>query len=424
MGDMTSLELAKFLFAIGVMLVFARLLGKICQKINVSSLVTEIIAGILLGPTLLGALLPQVYNFFFPHAGRLPSAYNALTNLSAIMLLFLIGADIDLDRLSKQIKKIIVLSIFGILVPLFCGFFFAWIFFDFFRGVDISAAPLIFPMIFAMILTSSSPTVIARILMTYDMLNSTLGIILLGAAMVAELICWLLFSSIMVYVNAAESNLQIFKTLFYILAFFIVVFLVSSQKKLMKKIFTENKMNKDEGKGVTMTSVVSYDISMLFGICLLTAAYTTAIEVHSAVGALIAGIVCRKIIGTDTNLLDQMGVFILNFFAPLFFISIGLQLDFASNFNLPIVLAVFVIACASKIIGSYLGATFSGFRGRESAGIAFGFSARGVAEIIISTLLLRMQLIGPQFFVAIIVASVASIFVAEYGLVFALKLKK
>ncbi len=249
--------------------------------------------------------------------------------------------------------------------------------------------------------------------MGHNILNTPIGITILGVSLITDLVGWFFYSSILVYVNAAQSNMQILYTLLYIITFFAVMFFISGQKKIMNKVFSQK-----EGPRAN----VSYDLAMLLGICLLTASFTNAIHIHSSLGAFIAGIMCRRIMGENLELLKQLEVFILNFFAPIFFISIGLKLNFAANFNLLIVLAVFAFACFSKLIGSYIGARLAGIPNRQSGAIAFGLNSRGSMEIIMGALALKMQLIGSSLFVAVVLVAVITSFIAEFGMIKMLKL--
>ena len=406
MHTLTANELTILLLAIGFMLLLARILSKIGQKIHIPTLVTEVLAGIILGPTLLGMFFPSMHGFLFPNIGNLPNAYDTIFNLAVVMLLFLAGMELDFTLLSKHKKTIILTSALSILIPFSFGFWFAIHYFDFLRGIEISAAPYIFPLTFGTIISISALPIISRILLEHKWINTFAGITIIGAAILADLIGWFGYSSILVYANAAVENIHILYTLLYITGFFIVVYFISGNKFIGNFFIRKTQQ---EGS--------SYDIASLFGICLLTAAFTNAIHIHSSLGAFIAGIVCRRILGSDSQLMKKLDLFIMNFFAPLFFISIGLNLNFVKNFNLWMVLVVFVIACVTKIIGTFMGARLGGLQTRPAWAAGFALNARGSMEIIMGALALKMGLIGPQLFVAIVIVSIVTIFFAEIALI-------
>jgi Kef-type K+ transport system membrane component KefB len=413
--ELSPFELTLFFSAVGFILILTRFLAQIGRRFKIPTIIIELLAGIILGPTFLGIFFPEVFGLFFPREGGLSGAYDTLFNLSIVMLLFLVGMDLDLNLLKRQRKIIISTSLFAVLIPLIAGILFAWAFFDFLYGIEISAAPFIFPLVFGTIMAISSLPIITGILVVHNVVNTPVGVTILGTALVTDVVVWFLFSSLLVYVNASESNIQILYTLLYIVVFLFIVFILSGRKEIAGKLFTQN---------IKVESTIPYDLSLILGICLLTAAFTNSIHLHSGIGAFIAGMVCRRLIGENTTLHKQFESFILNFFAPIFFISIGLKLNFVTHFNLWMVLAVFAFACISKLIAAYIGARLGEAAKKPAAAIAFGLNARGAMGIIIAAIALKIQLIGPQLFEAIIITAIGTSFLAEYALVKILKLNE
>jgi Kef-type K+ transport system membrane component KefB len=405
MQTLTSFELTIFLATIGMMLILARILSRIGRRFHVPTLVAELLAGIILGPTILGSIFPSLHLFFFPDIGGLPYAYNTLFNLAVLMLLFVAGMELDFSLFAKEQRGIIFTTIFSILIPFILSVYCGWQFFDFFRGIHYSTAPFVFPLIFGLIITLTSLPIIVRVLITHNLHNTPLGITIIGTAVVTDLIGWVGFSAILIYANPALGNIQILYTFLYIALFFIVTIVISSNKKMMKKLLTiKTKTTKDEP---------SYDIAMLFGICLLSAAFTNMIHIHTALGAFFAGIVCKRITSDDLEIAEQLSTFVMNFFAPIFFISIGLKLNFIENMNFLMVLAVFVLSCATKILGTYIGALLGGFNTQSSLIIASGLNARGAMEVIMGAVALKIGLIYPQLFVAFVISAIITSLMAE-----------
>jgi mannitol/fructose-specific phosphotransferase system IIA component (Ntr-type) len=133
------------------------------------------------------------------------------------------------------------------------------------------------------------------------------------------------------------------------------------------------------------------------------AAFTEHIGVHGIIGAFILGIAIGDsgALKEETNRIIQQ--FILNIFAPLFFVSIGLRINFITNFDIIIILIVIVLATAGKLLGSGIGAYLSGSSKSEALTIAFGLNARGTMEIILGLLALQAGLIHQVVFVALVV---------------------
>jgi Kef-type K+ transport system membrane component KefB len=404
MHALTSHDITVFLVVVGIMLILARLLFKVGRYFKIPLLVTELLAGIILGPTVLGYAFPEMHAICFPKVGGLANAYDILYTLSVVMLLFLAGMELDFHLLTKSKKSIFITSILAICFPLGVGIWAGWHYFSFFHGIVIPSAPLAFPLVFGTLAALSALSTIARILMVNNILNTSFGITVVGTALVTDVVGWFLFSSILTYANPNLANVQIIYTLFYIVTFFLVMFMISSSKNFVVRLFSHSHGSNAE---------LSYDMSMLFGICLLSGAFTNAINIHPSLGAFISGIVCRRIIGKNSYLIEQLKMFIMNFFAPIFFISIGLKVNFFEELNIPIVLGVFFLAGATKLFGATLGAYLSRFSFRRSLLIGVSLNTRGSMEIIMGAIALKIGLIDSQLFVAFVISAVITILIAE-----------
>lgn len=411
METLSSHELTIFLTSVGFMLILARILSAIVSRVNMPTLTAELLAGILLGPTVLGTIFPEVQGYFFPKTGVLPTAYTILFNLSSIMLLFLAGTEIDEKLVSRGQKSIFITSAFAIIIPFAMGVYFASEFFDFFHGTQFSATPYVFPLIFGALLTISSLPTMIRILMGENMLNTDIGITVIGVAVITDLIGWIGFSSILVYANPTLENIQILYTILYVVGFVIIAFIISGSKKYFDKFMGKGTQDdkRDKTDQAVKTETLPLNIAILFGICLLAAAFTNMIGIHPSLGAFLSGILCKRFLGENAIILKQIRLFIMNFFAPIFFISIGLQLNFIQNFNLPMIVAVIALAMIGKILAAFLGALFSGFQVKPAVVIAACLNSRGTLEIIMGALALKLGLIYPQLFVSIVIMAILAV---------------
>ena len=143
--------------------------------------------------------------------------------------------------------------------------------------------------------------------------------------------------------------------------------------------------------------------------CFLGAAFTESIGIHSILGAFIVGIA----FGDSANMRDRtreiIHQFVTNVFAPIFFVSIGLYVNFVDNFNLPLIGFLLVLAYSSKIIGAKIGARLGGLSKRDSWAVGVSMNTHGVLEIILGSLAMVAGLINEEVFVAIVVLVVISI---------------
>ncbi|MBY0432983.1 MAG: cation:proton antiporter, partial [Cyclobacteriaceae bacterium] len=144
-------------------------------------------------------------------------------------------------------------------------------------------------------------------------------------------------------------------------------------------------------------------LSLSLSLCFLAAAFTESIGIHAVFGAFIIGIALGDSEHMSERAKEIVHQFINNIFAPLFFVAIGLKVNFIANFDLALVLVVLVIAFAGKIIGSGLGTKLGGFTWRESLAAGFGMNARGAMEIILGIVALEYGIINEKVFVALVI---------------------
>jgi Kef-type K+ transport system membrane component KefB len=143
---------------------------------------------------------------------------------------------------------------------------------------------------------------------------------------------------------------------------------------------------------------------------LASAVVTERLGMHPVFGAYLVGIALGQALpdGRAEQAREAIHPFAVSFFAPLYFVSIGLRADFARHFDLALVALVLVIACVGKIAGAGLGAWLGGLRAREAAAVGFGMNARGAMEIILASVALESGLIDQRVFVALVVMALAT----------------
>lgn len=389
---MTPHEIAMFFLALGVMLLAALALGELARLARQPAVLGEILAGVLLGPTVLGRFAPGVGALLFPSAGSGAIAMQGLTTLAVTLFLLVAGMELDLSSLWRQGRTAIIVGVAGIFFPFFFGFAAAW-WAPRAMGMESGADPALFALFFATALAISALPVIARTLIDLNLYRSDLGMVIVAAAIFNDLFGWIVFAVILGMMGEAHHpGLSIGWVIGLTLGFAAAMLTVG--RWLIDRILLLAQAYLTGAGGVLGLALVL----ALFG-----AAFTELIGVHAIFGSFLAGVA----VGDSPHLREQarttLRQFISFIFAPLFFVSIGLRVDFISHFDLQLVLAVLVIACLGKIVGCGLGARASGMDARESWAVGFGLNARGAMEIILGLLALQYGLIGPRLFVALVV---------------------
>ncbi|MBN8545701.1 MAG: cation:proton antiporter [Ignavibacteria bacterium] len=387
-------EIVTFLLSISIMLFFARFLGEVFNKLKQPAIIGEIIAGIVLGPTIFGNLFPGLQQTLFPQSGNVTLVLNGIVQLAVIMLLIVSGLEVNLALIAKQGKTAFYTSSLGMAIPFILGFVPFYFFSNYFEVATDNK--LIFGLFMGTAMSISALPVIARTLMDMNLLKSELGVIIIASAIVNDLFGWIFFSIIIGMISSGgESNVMI-----QVGGIFLFLFLLFAIGKPIIDRLIPRIQNKLSYPG----SILSF----IFITGLVAAAITEAAGIHAIFGAFMIGVV----IGDSSHLKETtreiIHQFVTNIFAPLFFISIGLKVDFVAHFNPVLVLIVLVLAITGKVVGCGIGARLGGMSKPESMAIGFGMNSRGAMEIILGLLALQAKIINEEVFVALVVMALVT----------------
>ncbi len=396
MNQLSHSELIQFILCIGSMLIAARLVGEFFRKFKMPLVVGELIAGVLLGPTLLGNYLPDASKYFFVSTGSVGIALNSLTTISVIMLLFVAGMEVELSIIRQQGAVAFKTSLIGLVIPMGLGYFTARYFYTWFGETDMNNV-LPFSLFIGTAMAVSALPVIARTLMDLGLFRTRIGMIIIAAAMFDDLIGWILFSVILGMMNKTAQGIDFVYTLGLTLLYAIGMLTVGR--------FLINKSLPWAEKNFTWPGGF---LSISLGLAFLGAAFTEFAGIHAIFGAFIMGIAIGDSVHVTEKTREIVHQFVTNIFAPLFFISVGFKVNFIANFNLQIVALVLFLAVFCKLLGAGLGALWGGLSKKEALAVGFGMNARGAMEIILATLALQAKLISEPLFVAIVIMAVVT----------------
>jgi len=390
----THNDLIVLLTAIGVILILSRIISELGRKFKFPIVMGEIVVGILLGPTILGTLSPDFFERIFPKDGTVSIAFDGLVNLAVVLLLFVAGLEVQLPLVLKQGKTAIYTSFFGMIVPFVTGFAAAY-YFPFLLGHNIKG-DMFFSIFIGTALSVSALPVIARILMDMNLFKSNIGMLIIASAMFSDLVAWLIFSFLLAMQNPDESMSAV-HTILYILGF--GLFMLTIGKKIIDRSLPWIQTKLSWPGGV---------LSISIGVCLLCAAFTEKINIHAILGAFIAGIAFGDSVHLHEKAREIIHQFITNIFAPLFFVSIGLRVNFFDSFDVVVVVVILLLSFFGKVLGASFGAYLGGIKLKNSLAVGFGLNARGAMEIILGTLALNAGLISQKIFVALVVMALVT----------------
>ncbi|MDZ4667549.1 MAG: cation:proton antiporter [bacterium] len=394
MNVLSHHENLSLVLSLGLMLIAARLFGEFFRKFKMPLVVGELIAGIVLGPSLIGHYFPKVSQLFFTNINHASYALNGIINISIIMLLFVAGMELNLSLIRQQGKAAFTTSVLGLIIPLTLGFFSAFYGYELYGNN--SSDKIAFSLFIGTAMAISALPVIARTLIDLNLFRTKIGSIIITAAMFNDLVGWILFSMIMGMLKGS-ANHSVLLTLLYTLSY--AVLMLTLGRFLINKSLPWAEKNFSWPGGF---------LSLSLGLAFLGAAFTEYIGLHAIFGAFIMGIAVGDSVHVTEKTKDIVNQFVTNIFAPFFFISIGFKVDFINHFDWKITGLVVSLAFIGKIAGGYFGAKLGGLTNKESLAIGFGLNARGAMEIILATLALQAKLIGEDLYVAIIIMAVVT----------------
>ena len=396
MGKLTHDAVIQLLIQLGVMLLMGRLFAEVARRLKQPSVVGEIVAGIIMGPTILGMIQPDWFETLFPVGTSSGVVLAGFVQVAVVMLLFIAGLEVDLHIVWQQGKQSLYTSMLGLIIPFAFGFALPYLFPNFFGLAD-QNAQWVFSLFMGTAMAISALPVIVRILMDLNLFKSRMGLLVVASAMIDDVIGWLIFSVILGMIGKGGEKMPLLNTILLTLSFAAIMLTVG--RGLLNRVLPWINKHLAWPGGV---------LSLSLALCFLAAAFTEYIGIHAIFGAFIMGVSLGDSEHFSERAKEIVHQFINNIFAPLFFVSIGLRVNFVTNFDLPLTLIIVLIAFAGKIIGSGLGTKLGGFTWRESLAVGFGMNARGAMEIILGLIALENGLINEKVFVSLVIMALVT----------------
>jgi Kef-type K+ transport system membrane component KefB len=394
MVSLHSNDIISFFLVTAVVLVAARLFGELALKFGQPIIIGEIVAGIVLGPAVFGYFFPDVFLWALPPEGQASTIMEGLTTLAVSLLLLVAGMEVEFTELWRQRSKIALTSILGFVFPFAVGLAAAYFLLPQFNH----GKPLLFALFFGTAFTISSLPVIARILLDLGLFRSRIGTVIMSSAMVDDLIGWVMLSVLLSLVTTQIVSISsIALSIGLTLGFAIMMLTLGRWLANRLLPWVCSRLTRPEGV-----------IGLVLVTALVGSAATEAIGIHAVFGAFLVGIAIGDSKHFDRSSRDIIKLFVLNFFAPLYFATIGLKVNFLEHFDLQLIALIFVLASVAKVVGSGLGAYWSRMPKREALAVGFGLNARGMMQIVFGTLAFQHGLIEEKVLVAFVVLAIVT----------------
>lgn len=409
MASLSVQELTHIFLALALLLGVARAFGELARLVHQPSVLGEIIAGILLGSTVFGRLAPELQHSIFPTEGDVAVVLNGITQLAVTMFMLVAGMEVDLSKALRQGKATVHIAVWGMVLPFAMG----WLVARVAPGLLMENSPsgAVFPLFVGTALSISALPVIAKVLKDLNLIKTDLGAVIVASATINDLLGGILFAVVIGMMGAVAGGhgvtqgLPVWAIVALTLAFTIAMMTVG--RWAIHKVMPFMQAHTSWPGGV---------LGFALTCALLGAAFTEHIGIHAIFGAFIFGIAFGDTPHLRERTRSTLDQFISFIFAPLFFASIGLSVDFIGSFSLVPVLVVLVISCVGKVVGCYGAGLFCGLSKRESMAIGAGENARGAIEIIFGLLALNAGIIDDKLFVALVIMALLTSMTAGWSM--------
>ena len=382
-----------------LLLFFGRMLGEVLSRIGQPAIFGQLLAGVLLGPSVFGALTPDLRHVIFPGTPALKSMIDAVSQIGILLLLLLTGMETNLSLVNRKRRVVISTSFFGIAVPFVCGVLLAYALPK--ELIPSPATQLVTALFLGTALSISSVKIVAMVLMEVGAIRRDLGQLILATAILDDTIAWVLIAVIAGIAAHGTVSLTNVGASLAGTALFLAVSLTIGRRLVARIIRWSND---------NMTIEVPVITAILL-VMLVMALSTELIGVHTALGAFVAGMLVGQSPILTEHIEGELRGFIIAFFSPVFFALAGLGMDLRTLFDptlLLFTLAVIGVASIGKFLGALAGGRLGGLTGAESLVLATGLNARGSTEVIIASIGLSMSVLSNQLYTMIVAMAVVT----------------
>lgn len=388
--------LGLLLLQIILIMLAARVFGLIANKLKQPAVVGEIIAGVLLGPSLLGWVAPSFSVFLFP-ADSLKNL-QFLSQIGLAFFMFIVGMELDISKIRNKAHDAVMISHASIIIPFFLGVWLAYFLFTRFAPANVSF--LSFALFMGIAMSITAFPVLARIVQERKLTNTPLGIMAITCAAADDVTAWCILAVVVAIVNAGGIVSAVVTILLAIV--FVAVML------LVVRPWLNRTMEAQMAKGQQKVAV-----SLIFFLLLISAWIAEVIGIHALFGAFLAGVIMPH--GTNikqllTDKLEDVSVLLL---LPIFFVYTGLRthIGLLNQGDLWVVFGmIMLVAVVGKFGGSTITARLMGQSWRQSVSIGALMNTRGLMELVVLNIGFDLGILSPEIFAMMVLMALATTF--------------
>lgn len=404
-GHNLTLSLPVLLLQIVVIVLFTRFFGFLFKKIGQPAVIGEIVAGIVLGPSLLGFFFPDISHFVFP-ANSLNNL-QFLSQIGLILFMFVIGMEVDISVIRKQAYDAVIISHASIIIPYTLGMGLSFYLYNQFAPAGTSF--LSFALFMGIAMSITAFPVLARIIQERGITKTKLGIMALTCAASDDVTAWCILAALIAIVKAGSSVSALFTiglVLFYIVMMLVVV------RPVLQKLHAVYDKNKMMSK--TMMAII-------FIMLLISAYATETIGIHAFFGSFMAGMIMPPDSSFRKIIIDKIEDISIVLLLPLFFVFTGLrtQIGLLNQGFLWVACGwILLVAVLGKFGGSALAAKVVGQSWKDSLSIGALMNTRGLMELIVLNIGYDLGILSPEIFAMLILMALITTFMTNPALNF------
>jgi Kef-type K+ transport system membrane component KefB/nucleotide-binding universal stress UspA family protein len=391
---------AVFVAEIVVLLIVGRALGELMHRVGQPAIVGQLLAGILVGSSVLGALWPEGEALLFPRHAAQRSMIDGVGQLGVLMLLLLTGMETDLELVAKVRRAAASVSMTGIAVPFICGFVTG----EFFLPDSLLPTPerrLVTALFLGTALSISSIKIVAMVVREMNFMRRDLGQVIIASAIIEDSIGWIVIAITFSLATQGKIDAGSLARSLGGTAVFLIASLTLGRKVVHTLIRWANDRLTSELPVITV-------ILVIMGAMALT---THLIGVHTVLGAFVAGVLIGESPILTRHIEGQLRGLITALFMPIFFALAGLNTDITILHNphlLLVTIGIILIASIGKFGGAFLGGEIGGLTKHESLALGIAMNARGSTEVIIASIGLSIGALTPDLYTIIVAMAVAT----------------
>jgi Kef-type K+ transport system membrane component KefB/nucleotide-binding universal stress UspA family protein len=398
-GESHGPSVVVFLSELLALMLVGRLLGEAMLRIGQPAVMGQLIAGLILGPSCLGLLVPDLQHALFPKSADQKAMIDAVSEFGVLLLLLLTGMETDLKLVRQTGRASVYASLMGVVVPFACGF-----------GLGEMLPDSLLPdpdrrIITALFLGTSlaiaSVKIVAMVVREMNFMRRTVGQVIIASAIIDDSLGWIIVSIIFsLALHGTIDPLALTSSVLGTVVFMAVSFTVGR-----RAVFFAIRWVNDNF--VSEYAVITAILAFMGGMAMIT----HFIGVHTVLGAFVAGILVGESPILSKHIDEQLRGLITAFFAPVFFGLAGLSADLTVLTDPTIALftvGLILVASLGKFGGAFAGAELGGLTRREGFALACGMNARGSTEVIIATIGLSMGALNSNLFTMIVTMAVVT----------------